>query len=106
MVVLPAPFGPEEAEDLALVDVEVDIGDAAVRAVGLGELSVWMIAVMRSVLPAGRSGTLAEERSTTVGTSCSTKAKTSRSSSSRRRGAGGRSAMAARPRSAISRKWR
>ena len=38
VVVLPAPFGPEESEDLALGDLEVDIDDAAVGPVGLGEL--------------------------------------------------------------------
>ena len=37
VVVLPAPFGPEEAEHLALGDLEVDVDDAAVLAVRLGE---------------------------------------------------------------------
>ena len=33
MVVLPAPFGPEEAEDLALGDLEIELDDAAMHAV-------------------------------------------------------------------------
>src|SRR3990172_13392294 len=35
---LARPVGAEEAEDLALLDLEVDVHDAAMRAVELGEL--------------------------------------------------------------------
>ena len=37
VVVLPAPFGPEEPEGLALAHDEVDVDDAAVLAVCLGQ---------------------------------------------------------------------
>ena len=38
VVVFPAPFGPEEAEDLALLHAEVHVDDAQVGSVELGEL--------------------------------------------------------------------
>ena len=37
-MVLPAPFGPEEPEDLALVDAEADVVDGGEAAVVLGEV--------------------------------------------------------------------
>ena len=37
MVVLPAPFGPDQPEDLALLDVEVDAGDGERPVVALDE---------------------------------------------------------------------
>ena len=37
VVVLPAPFGPEEPEDLALGDLEVEVDDAPMLPVGLGQ---------------------------------------------------------------------
>ncbi len=38
VVVFPAPFGPEVAEDLALFDLERQVGDAAVAAVVLRQV--------------------------------------------------------------------
>ena len=103
---LACAVGAQEAEDLARFDVEVDLGDPAVDAVGLGELlGVDDRSHAGSFLPVG-SARSRRKRSTMVGTSRSTNAKTSRISSSRRRDAGGRSAMATRPRSAISRNVR
>ena len=37
VVVLPAPFGPEEAVDLTLLDGQVDVDDAPVGSVELGQ---------------------------------------------------------------------
>ena len=37
MVVLPAPLGPEQPEDLAARDLEVDAADGLVLAVGLAQ---------------------------------------------------------------------
>ncbi len=36
-MVLPAPFGPEEGEDLALADLEVDVADRHEIPVGLAK---------------------------------------------------------------------
>ena len=57
----------EEAEDLALLDREVDVDDPAVRAVGLGELLGSMTAVMRMLL----SGDGESNQSAAVGSSTS-----------------------------------
>ena len=97
---------PEEAEDLALGDVEVELGDAPVDAVGLGQpFGADDRGHEGSFLPAAPARSW-RKRSITTGTSRSMKAKTSRISWSRARDSGGRSAIDARPRSAISRKWR
>ncbi len=38
VVVLPAPFGPEETEDLAALDAETHVVDGRERAVAFGEV--------------------------------------------------------------------
>src|SRR6266545_4437936 len=119
---LAGAVGPQEAECLAFVDLEVDVDDAAVRPVRLRELlelddcrhvipllpaGVGVVALDIAELgdPARRSRFAARcltNSATTIGTSTSTNAMTSRNSSRRAREAGVWSAIAASPRSAIS----
>src|SRR5260221_7986442 len=91
----------EEAEDLALIDGQVDADNAPERPIRLRELLG--LDDGGHAIPFLRSS---RNRLITSGTSCSTKAMTSRNSSRRARASGGRSAVAARPRSAITRIWR
>src|SRR5439155_13937464 len=90
----------EEAEGLALVDLEVDVDDPAMLAIGLGELL--------GLDDRGHDGSflrcLSAARSrrnspTSRGTSRSTNVITSWNSWSRARASGGRAAVAASPRS-------
>src|SRR4029079_17048534 len=102
---LAGAVGAEEAEGLALVDLEVQVDDPAMLAVGLGALLglddrchaiSFFPALFRS----------ARKRAITRGTSTSTNPITSRNSSSLAFDSAGRSSIAARPRSAIRRIWR
>ena len=56
VVDLPAPFGPEEAEDLARLDGQVDVDDASRLAVPLGQVVVSMAGVVIAWPPLGRVG--------------------------------------------------
>ena len=76
----------EEAEGFAFFDLQVDIDDPAMGSIGLGELFRPDDGIHdQSFLPATAPALSLRKRSTTTGTSCSTKAKTSRSSCSRAR---------------------
>ena len=104
---LPRPVGPEEPEDLALLDVEVQLDDAPMGAVGLRQPfglddRGHRVAPFLPVVPARSCW----YRSRSAGTSVSMKAMTSWSSWSRARSSGVRPSIAARPCSMSSRSWR
>ena len=60
VVVLPAPLGPRNPKISPWLDVEVELGDAAVGTVGLGQ-PLGLDDRCHVVLPAGLAGMLAEE---------------------------------------------
>src|SRR6266550_4575169 len=103
---LPGAVRAEKAERLALVDLEVDIDDATVRAVRLGELLCLDDRGHEMSFPPVVPARSLKNRSITSGSSRSMKPMTSRNSSSRARALGDWSVDAARPRSAISRRRR